>query len=218
MWKRSARRMRYQMATFYKYCEWIPLYIDVNIGSPYPPHIDTGWAWQKPSTSPGQGALTGGCWGPRFPTHGTAPSWIESLCCSYLCRYLYQDFNGIILKVCCIGTPVWIYSGILHAGWGLPPPSPGCMTPAISFYAGSCPNTEHRGGGPGTRQREENRAVKEPSRRLHSARGRSLLVSTPGWKCRILALSQSRIYWDTMLLRCFNTVSKCEIWTQTQWS
>ena len=133
-------------------------------------------------------------------------------------RYLYQDFNGIILKVCCIGTPVWIYSGILHAGWGLPPPSPGCMTPAISFYASSCPNTEHRGGGPGTRQREENRAVKEPSRRLHSARGRSLLVSTPGWKCRILALSQSRIYWDTMLLRCFNTVSKCEIWTQTQWS
>ena len=122
-------RMPWQlMATFYIQILWISLYIDVNIGDPYPPHIDTGWAWQKPSSRPGQGALTGGCWGPRFPTHGTAPSWLQSLCCSYLDIRKSRDFKGIIPpKVCCIGTPVWIFCRSGHcmlAGASLLPLSP----------------------------------------------------------------------------------------------
>ena len=154
MWKRSARRMRYQMATFYKYCKWIPLYIDVNIGSPYPPHIDTGWAWQKPSTSPGQGALTGGCWGPRFPTHGTAPSWIESLCCSYLDIRIYRDFNGII-QLCCIGAPVWIYSDEVAIACWLGPPSslPRLHDSGNKFLCRQL--SEHRTQGRGTRHQAE---------------------------------------------------------------
>ena len=41
------------------------------------------------------------------------------------------------------------------AGASLLPLSPGCMTPAISFYAGSCPNTGAGDQAPGRGRRVE---------------------------------------------------------------